>query len=334
VSTVAENVREIQAQFENVLEFTGPRAAVIVDNAEWLTRLGYLEVLRDVGRHFTVNMMIQKDSVRERLHNREQGISYTEFSYMILQAYDFLHLNRSRGVTVQLGGSDQWGNIVAGVDLVRKVEHREVFGITAPLVTKADGGKFGKTEAGAIWMSAERTSPYAYYQFWVNTADQDVERFLKIYTLLSRQRIEELAYDHGKDPSQRIGQHALAEEATRLLHGEAGLGRARAATAALFSGQVRDLDLQTLKDAFGQAPTSRHSKDTLVGQGVSLVDLLPETTLASSKREAREFLGNGAVSLNGERVDVDTRLTQERLLHGSLALLRRGKKAWHVTRWE
>jgi tyrosyl-tRNA synthetase len=290
-------------------------------------------VLRDVGKHFAVNMMIQKDSVRERLHNREQGISYTEFSYMILQAYDFLHLAREHQVVLQIGGSDQWGNIVAGTDLVRRVEQREVFGLTAPLITKADGSKFGKTESGAIWLSKDRTSPYAYYQFWLNASDQDVAPFLKIYTLLSRAEIETLLETHAQNPQERLAQRTLAREATLLLHGTAALEQAEAATRALFSGAVGELDRKTLEEAFGEAPSSEHSLTLLAESGLPLVDLLATTTLAKSKREAREHLSNGAVTLNGEKVDAETRVTRASLLHGDLLLLRRGKKAWHVTRW-
>src|SRR5690606_26498772 len=286
----------------------------------------------DVGKHFAVNMMIQKDSVRERLHHREQGISYTEFSYMILQAYDFRYLHEHHDVSVQIGGSDQWGNIVAGVDLTRRMSRADVFGLTAPLVTKADGGKFGKTESGAIWLTAERTSPYAYYQFWLNTADADVERFLKIYTLMSKAELEQTLARHAADPSQRLAQRSLAEHATRFLHGDVGLARALAATQALFSGEVGDLDEATLLEAFAAAPSSEHQLSAL-SEGLPLVELLPLTTLAKSKREAREFLSNGAISLNGHRANADTRVTSRELLHGKIALLRRGRKAWHVTRW-
>ncbi len=333
-TTLRRNVASIRGIFERTLSFEGENAAELCNNADWLRDITFIEMLRDTGRHFGVNMMIQRDSVRERLMNREQGISYTEFSYMILQAHDFYHLSAEREVTVQLGGSDQWGNIVAGIDLTRRRSQREVYGLTAPLVTKADGGKFGKTESGAIWLSPERTSPYAYYQFWVNTADADVESFLKIYTLLGRQEIEQVMHAQREEPSQRVAQRTLAEHATRFLHGEAGLERARAATQALFSGDVKGLDEATLREAFAEVPSSRHELAALGSEGFALSDLLPQTTLAKSKREAREFLANGAISLNGERVGAEARLRREELLHGKLALLRRGRKAWHLTHWE
>jgi len=334
VEQVRSNVASIRRIFASLLSFDGPNGAKIVDNADWLLGLGYLEVLRDVGKHFTVNMMIQKDSVRERLNNREQGISYTEFSYMILQAYDYHHLSRAEGVTLQIGGSDQWGNIVAGIDLTRRLQNRAVFGLTTPLLVKADGGKFGKTEKNPIWLTADRTSAYAFYQFWVNSADADTERFLKLFTFLPKEEIAGLVAAHAADPSQRLAQKRLAAEATRLVHGEAGLSRAEAATNALFSGDVASLDESTLAEAFAEAPSSNHERSALDGDGISLVELLPLTSLCKSKREARELLAAGSLSVNGQKAGAESTLRSADLLHGRLALLRRGRKAWHVTRWQ
>jgi tyrosyl-tRNA synthetase len=305
----------------------------MLDNAQWLSRLGFVEALRDIGKHFSVNMMIQKESVRSRLTERDHGISYTEFSYMILQAYDFLELRRRHGVEAQVGGSDQWGNIVAGVDLVRRVMQEEVFGLTAPLVTKADGGKFGKTEAGAVWLTPERTSPYAMHQFWLNTDDADVGRFLRVFTLLPRQEVERLELAHGADPGAREAQRALARHVTALVHGDEEAKKAEAAAGALFSGDVRALDERTLGQAFEAAPTSEHARSALAGAGADLVEVLTQTTLVKSKREAREFLAAGAVSVNGAPAGAARRLTADDLLHGRTILLRRGKKNWHVTRW-
>jgi tyrosyl-tRNA synthetase len=330
---VRANVVSLQRIFASVLDFDGPNAAKLVNNADWLSGLSYLEVLRDVGKHFTINTMIQRDSVRERLHNREQGISYTEFSYMILQAYDYQYLAQHEGVSLQIGGSDQWGNIVAGIDLTRRLLRRDVFGVTAPLLTKADGGKFGKTEKGAVWLTPERTSAYAFYQFWLNTADTDVETFLKKFTFLSKSEIEALMVAHTADASLRTAQRRLAKEATRLLHGANGLERAESATAALFSGDVAHLDEALLKEAFAEAPSTQHDMSLLEGDGLSLVELLPLTSLCKSKREAREFLENGSISLNGSKVSLDTRLHPSDLMHGTLALLRRGRKAWHIARF-
>jgi tyrosyl-tRNA synthetase len=290
-------------------------------------------------------MMIQKESVKDRLHQREQGISYTEFSYIILQAYDFLHLRRTMNCTVQTAGSDQYGNIVAGIDLIRREfgradEGPQAFGITSPLVKAASGKKIGKTEKGAVWLGggvsggAGRTSPYAFYQYWINVDDQDVESFLKWFTMLNEAQIADIMSKHEPEPHRRIAQRELARHMTRLIHGEAELDRVEAASEALFSGDVRALDQVTLEEVFADVPHSTHSRSSLEGQGISLVDLLPQTTLASSKREAREHLAGGAVCVDGEKVNIDRRLTTADLLHGGTILLKRGKKHWHATKWE
>jgi tyrosyl-tRNA synthetase len=319
--------------FDRVLDVTGSNRALFVNNADWLCRLSYIDALRDIGKHFSVNMMIQKDSVRERLQNREQGISYTEFSYMLLQAYDFLHLYRTHGVTLQAAGSDQWGNIVAGVDLIRRSDRGDAFGLTHPLVTKADGTKFGKTESGAVWLSAHRTSPYAFYQFWFNTADDDVEKYLKFYTFIPVDEIAAKVADHRANPGARAAQRLLAETVTRLVHGDDGLGQAEAATSALFSGEVAGLSKATLEEVFSSAPSNALPKSRLSGEGAGLVDVLVEAGVVKSKREAREFLENGAIQLNGERASVDARLTTRSLLHDEIVLVRRGRKNWHVMRF-
>lgn len=341
---VAANVAACSRIFQRVLDFDSgsPNAAVLVNNVDWLSELGYLEVLRDVGKYFSVNAMIQKDSVRDRLENREQGISYTEFSYMLLQAYDFLHLRRTMDCTLQIAGSDQYGNIVCGIDLIRRdmIERPETeprgFGITGPLVTKADGTKFGKSEAGAIWLTADRTSPWAFHQFWLNASDQDTGKYLRFFTFLDREKIEEVERRHAEQPHERLAQRTLANEVTRMMHGQKEVDRAEAAAAALFGGDIRTLDDGQLADVFADVPHSSHSSDQL-GGGVLLVDLLPETSLAGSKREAREFLKNGSISINGERVEaaeaLDRSITTTDLLHGHTILLRRGKKAWHATQW-
>jgi tyrosyl-tRNA synthetase len=310
-------------------------AARIVNNADWLDKLGFIEVLRDVGKHFSVNAMIQRDSVRDRLHNREQGISYTEFSYMLLQAYDFLHLHRELGCSVQMAGSDQYGNIVSGIDLIHRAlgHDREVYGVTAPLLMKADGKKIGKTEQGAIWLSADRTSPYAFYQYWINVEDSDVVSFLKWFTFFDAPAISALADEHTRAPENRAAHRALAREVTRTIHGETELAKVEAATKALFEGDVRSLSEDMLRDVFADVPHSQHDKNLLSGTGVALVDVLAETPLASSKREARQFLQAGAVLVNGEKAGVDTRLSSDQLLHGQTILLKRGKKLWHATQW-
>lgn len=359
---VEANVASQRRIFQRLLDLGGggggKTGAMIVNNADWLTKLSYIEVLRDVGKHFSVNMMIQKESIRARLEEREHGISYTEFSYMILQAYDFLHLFREHGVTVQLGGSDQWGNIVAGADLIRRQQAGDLspdaggadpaapqasglrpqacFGLTVPLVTKADGGKFGKTESGAIWLTADRTSPYAYYQFWLNTLDADVVRFLKIFTQLDQDQINALALAHASNPGAREAHRALAREATTLLYGKTEMEHAEAAARALFSGDVRSIPPHMMAEVFAAAPTSDHDKQQLSGEGVALIEILA-TTIADSKGQARKLLEQGAITINGEKAAPDRRLTSADLLdagNGGVIALRRGKKTWHITRWK
>ncbi|MAJ47866.1 MAG: tyrosine--tRNA ligase [Planctomycetes bacterium TMED75] len=343
---VEANIANYQATFERMLDFdgVGEHRASIVNNHDWLGSIGYIHMLRDVGKHFSVNMMIQKESVSARLTEREQGISYTEFSYMILQAYDFLHLNRTMNCTVQIGGSDQYGNIVAGIDLIRRLVGREdhvspdaegrAYGVTNPLVTRSDGGKIGKSEQGAIWLDPKKTSPYAFYQFWLNTADDDVVKFLKWFTFESQERVGALEEASINAPHAREAQQALAKAMTVMIHGETEFDRASAASRALFSGAVRELDVQMLGEVFADVPSSSHARGSLDGEGLDLVELLTQTTLAGSKREARQFLEQGAVSVNGEKVPLDRRLIASDLLHGSTVLLRRGKKAWHALRFE
>jgi tyrosyl-tRNA synthetase len=334
---VDANVAAQRRIFEKLLDFN-PRSsnpAIIVNNADWLCPLGFIDVLRDVGKHFSVNTMIQKESVKERLHNREQGISYTEFSYMILQAYDFLHLRRTMNCTVQTAGSDQYGNIVAGIDLIRReFGSDEAFGVTSPLVKASSGKKIGKTERGAIWLTADRTSPYAFFQYWINVEDQDVAAFLKWFTMMNCDQVGDIIRQHEGAPHLRIGQRELARHMTRMIHGASELKRVEGATEALFSGDVRQLDQSMLDEVFADVPHSSHARALLNGGGVDLVELLPQTSLASSKREAREFIGSGAVWVNGAKVNADRRLTTSDLLHGRTILLKRGKKNWHATKWQ
>ncbi|GIW73750.1 MAG: tyrosine--tRNA ligase [Phycisphaerales bacterium] len=357
---IEANVRAQRPIFSGVFRGAGLGEPTILNNLEWLSKVSFLDALRDVGKHFSVNQMIQRDSVRDRLHGREQGISYTEFSYMILQALDFAHLHLTRRVTVQCGGSDQWGNIVSGIDLIRRLhvelpmsrqlppwlstpqgqavlreelERRAAaFGFTAPLVTKADGGKFGKTEAGAVWLSAHRTSPYDYYQFWLNTADADVERFLKLFTLMDRPAIEDLIARHHADPAKRLAQQALAEQATTILHGSQECQAVVQASRALFAGDLSSLSLEALQASLAEAPSIEMPRQALA-QGVALVDLLVASGLASSKREAREFLAAGAIRVNGSPADAAEPITEAHLLHDRLTVLKRGKKKLAVVRW-
>jgi tyrosyl-tRNA synthetase len=335
---VEANVVGQRRIFERLFDFdrARPNAARLLDNAAWLCRLGYVDVLRDVGKHFSINAMIAREAIRARLEDREQGISYTEFSYGILQAYDFLHLHRELGCTLQASGSDQYGNVVAGIDLIhRTLGHRaEAYGVTAPLVTRSDGKKFSKSEGSAVWLTADRTSPYAFYQYWLNVPDDDAVRFLKIYTLLPREEIDALAARHEAAPHERAAQRALASELTARLHGHVELERVQLASEAVFGGgELRAVDEATLAEVVAELPQSVEPRASLAGEGAGLVDVLPRTPLASSKREAREFLRTGAVSVNGRRAEEAARLGERDLLAGGVVLLRRGKKLWHATLW-
>ncbi len=338
---VDANVASQRRIFERLLDFDHrrPNAAVIQNNLDWLERLGYVDVLRDVGKHFSVNMMIQKDSVSRRLHGREHGISYTEFSYMILQAYDFLHLRRTMNCTVQMAGSDQFGNIVAGIDLIRRVLGHEqaAYGVTAPLVERSDGKKMSKSSGEAVWLSSNTqcaTTPYAFYQYWINLPDADAVPWLKWFSTLEREAVEDLAARHEAHPELREAQKALATHMTEMIHGADELRRVEKATEALFgSGDLRGLDGALLAEVFADVPHSTHDRALLKNEGAPVVDILAGTTLATSKRDARQHLSSGAVSVNGVKIDGDRRLTVADLLPGATILLRRGKKHWHATKW-
>lgn len=329
---VRHNIHCQRPIFERLLEFTGRHAASMVDNADWLMRLGYIELLRDVGKHFSVNQMVARDSVATRLSGREQGISYTEFSYMILQAYDFLHLHRTAGCTVQIGGADQWGNICSGIDLIRRIDGGDAFGITNQLVTKSDGTKIGKSESGAIYLNANRTSPYKFHQYWLNAADDDAVRFLKWFTFFDAARIEEIADSHLANPSARHAQHSLADELTTVVHGADETRRANECANALFAGDIRSLDERSAHDIAADMQGAVVESAALEQPGKPVIDLLVEVSLASSKREARGFLESGAVQVNGVAAKLDDRVVREGLLHGRYAFIRRGKRSWAVAR--
>ncbi|MEE2819412.1 MAG: tyrosine--tRNA ligase [Planctomycetota bacterium] len=340
---VDKNIEGQLRAFSKVLDFEGENAAIIVNNADWLCDLGFIDVLRDVGKYFSVNVMIQKDSVKDRLNNREQGISYTEFSYMILQAYDFLHLRKSHNCTVQIAGSDQYGNIVAGIDLIRRdmageddAQFRGA-GITSPLVTASDGSKIGKTEDEAIWLTDDLTSAYAFHQYWLNIPDEDAGKFLRWFTFLTQDDIQGIESEHEAAPHLRIAQKRLADEMTQIFHGEDNVKRCNDAAQALFGGDVTALDEAMLSDVFAEVPAGEFSKAMLGTDEARLVELLPHTSLCKSKREAREFLQNGSVAVNGQKVGsdeaLDRVLSEGDLLNGTTILLRRGKKSWFATRW-
>lgn len=306
----------------------------LVDNREWLGALGLVDFLRDVGKHFSVNAMVQRDSVKTRLEQREHGISYTEFSYMLLQAYDFLALNERYGCTLQLGGSDQWGNIVSGIDLVRRVRATESFALTAPLLTRADGGKFGKTEQGAVWLDASLTSPYELYQFLLNSADADVEAYLLRLTFESVEAVTEVMGAHAADPGARRAQQLLAESLTRYVHGDGGLASAQRATGALFG----DVDLESLsadeqRAALRAVPTSELPAEVLGAERGSVVTWLAGTGLFKSKTEARTAVERGGASVNKRVVtDLKRLLSREDVLESGFIVLRKGRKSYHALR--
>jgi tyrosyl-tRNA synthetase len=323
------NAAGIRAQLERLVDFG---AAELVNNADWLGTMPLLDFLRDVGKHFTVNAMVAKESVRARFADPDVGISYTEFTYMLLQATDFLHLLDSRGCRLQVGGSDQWGNITAGVDLIRRVRGVEAHGLTWPLVTRADGTKFGKSEGDNVWLDPARTSPYQFFQFWMAVDDVDVGRYLRLYTFLDRESIERLEAAAAARPAEREAHRALAREVTALVHGEAAAEAAARAAAALFGGDLRELDSATLAEVFADAPSSELPLSRLEA-GVPLVDLLAETGLVASKSAARQAVTQGGVSVNGRReADLDRRLAVDDLLAGGFVVLKRGKRSYHVLR--
>ncbi|MYD43667.1 MAG: tyrosine--tRNA ligase [Gammaproteobacteria bacterium] len=321
---VAAWVERLTGQTNRFVSFEGSNAALVVNNYEWASQINLIEFLRDVGKHFSINAMIQRDAVKARLEREESGLSYTEFSYALVQALDFLQLHRSYGCTIQIGGSDQWGNIVSGVDLIRRTAGATAYALTFPLVARSDGKKFGKSTGGAIWLDADLTSPYAFYQFWLNTDDADVGRFLRYFTFVARTTIDEIVTEHGKHPHQRDGQRELARQVTRLVHGDAGLQAAERITEALFGGEIDKLtagDFEQLRlDGVDNVK---------VNEGDTLLDAMVALDLAPSKGRARQLVQQGGVALNGQViVDIDAALSAKQALHDRFHLLRRGKKHW------
>ncbi|HCA7017265.1 TPA: tyrosine--tRNA ligase, partial [Staphylococcus pseudintermedius] len=291
---VDKNVRGIQQQMEQLFDFNVENGPILVNNYDWLSQISLIEFLRDYGKHVGVNYMLGKDSIQSRLEN---GISYTEFTYTILQAIDFGHLNRVHDCKLQIGGSDQWGNITSGIELMRRMYGvTDVYGFTIPLVTKADGKKFGKSESGTIWLDPEKTSPYEFYQFWINTSDDDVIKFLKYFTFLSKTDIEALEKSVVEEPHLRKAQTTLAEEVTRFIHGNDALAEAQRISQALFKGDLKSLSAEEIKAGFKDVP-----QVTLSNETTNIVDALVETKISSSKRQAREDITNGAIYINGER---------------------------------
>ncbi len=330
---VEENARGLRAQLERFLDFgSGPGAAVMANNVDWLRPIGFLEFLRDVGKHFTVSYMVAKESVKRRLGS-EDGISFTEFSYQLLQAYDFVVLHDRFGCTLQMGGSDQWGNITAGIDLIRKMRGAKAHGLVLPLVTTAGGVKFGKTEAGTVWLDPDRTSPFRFYQFWLNTDDRDVLRYVKFFTFLDRDRVAELEQATLAAPERREAQRALAHEVTRLVHGDAAVARAELASSVLFTEDITTLAASEILAVFEDVPASTVAAAQLTGNGMSLVELLSSSGVTASKSEAMRLIKSGGIYLNNRRVsDEKFRVIDELAIEGQILVIRKGQKQNFVVR--
>jgi len=326
------NVGCIKQQLSRILDFeskTNP--ARLVDNASWTAQISFLDFLRDIGKHFSVNVMIAKESVRARMDDREVGISYTEFSYMLLQAFDFYHLRKEFNCELQIGGSDQWGNITAGTDLIRKKLGAPSFGLTFPLLTKADGTKFGKTVSGAVWLDPKKTSPYRFYQFFIQADDAMVVKYLKMLTLLPREEIETLGAKHAENPGAREAQRGLAKAVTTMVHGEHATQEAMRASEILFGGELAGVAESTFNEIVGEVPTKDVDKTKLEGSGLPLVELLVHAGLSPSKGQARKDIEGGGVNINNVReVNATRAVTTNDLLFGKYVLLRKGKKNYAV----
>lgn len=336
--TLRHNQECIKAQLAKFLDFDSdaPNAAVLVNNYDWMKDYGFLNFIRDIGKHITVNYMMAKDSVKKRLAaNADHGMSFTEFSYQLLQGYDFLHLYRDYGCRLQLGGSDQWGNITTGTELIRRVEGGEAYALTCPLITKADGGKFGKTESGNVWLDPKRTSPYKFYQFWLNVSDADAEKYIKIFTTLPQEEIQGLVEAQAADPSQRPLQKRLAKEITTMVHSAADYEAAVEASQILFSNKAQDIlhriDEDTLLSVFEGVPQFEVSKDAIAA-GIPAIELLAGVTgVFASKGEMRKLTQGGGVSVNKEKLtDANAMIGTEHLLNGKYILAQRGKKNYYL----
>jgi tyrosyl-tRNA synthetase len=330
---IEENLLGIRAQLERFLDFNAPsNPARIVNNADWLAKLNLMEFLRDIGKHFTVNYLLAKESVKRRLES-EDGISYTEFSYSLMQAYDFLTLFDRHGCTVQMGGSDQWGNIVAGADLIRKLRGGRAYGLVMPLVTTASGVKFGKTEAGAVWLDPSRTSDFQFFQFWLNTDDRDALKYLKFFTFLTEDQVRALEAELAAAPEKRVAQRELAREVTTLVRGDEAVARAERASAILFGGSVANAKADDVLEVFADVPSTEIEAERFGAPGMGIAELMSVTGLAASKGEASRLIRGGGVYLNDARVtDERGRLTLDQAIDGRLFVLRKGQRSRHVVR--
>lgn len=324
------NSAAMKEQMERFLDFDGGRdSALLVNNLDWMKDFHVLTFLRDIGKNFPVNVMLSKESVKNRLGDSESGLSYTEFSYMLLQAYDFVHLNADYDCELQVGGSDQWGNITAGIDLARRMHSKQLYGLTSPLLTKSDGAKMGKTESGAVWLSAERTSPYKFYQYWINISDDDVGPCLRMLSELPLEEIEALDRSRSEEAHLRASQRGLAQHLTRLVHGEEGLLAAVQASEILFGAEIDDLDDAQLLDVFEDVPSLEISRDALGAGSIGLIDVLVDAGLCKSRGEARRTIEQGGAYVNNRRVEeLERMLSTQDLASPSVVVLRRGKKQY------
>jgi len=327
------NVEGIAAQVQRFLDFDGDRGALLINNFDWMQHYSYLEFLRDVGKNFPIGQMMGRESVRSRLES-EAGLSYTEFSYVLLQAYDFVHLAKTYGCRLQAGGSDQWGNITAGIDLGRRMAGLQLYGLTAPLLTTSDGRKMGKTESGAIWLDPERTSPYAFYQYWLRVEDADVMRCIAYLTEIDREEYESLQQQTQADPGKRAAQKRLAAWMTELVHGAAGLAAANHASEILFGGEIDRLSDRQLSEIFADVPSNECPRDALSGEGLWIVDALRRAGLSNSSGEARRAINEGGIYVNNRRVsDFNRKLTADDLASETVMVLRKGKRNYALLRF-
>jgi tyrosyl-tRNA synthetase len=333
VDQLEKNVQGVAAQMRRFLDFDGPSAARILNNFDWMQGFSYLQFLRDIGKNFPIGVMLGKESVRSRLDS-EAGLSYTEFSYMLLQAYDFVYLAQNHGCRIQAGGSDQWGNITAGIDLGRRMTGTPLFGLTAPLLTTSDGRKMGKTEQGAVWLSDQRTSPYNFYQYWIGVKDEDVLRCIRYLTEIDRQEYQQIEQELQENPGGCRAQKRLAEALTILVHGEDGLRRVVKATEILFGGEIDSLDDAQLTEIFADVPSRELPRQRLAGDGLTVIDALVQSGLTSSNGEARRTIKEGGAYVNNRRVgEIDQTLTDRDLASQSILVLRRGKKKYALLRF-
>jgi tyrosyl-tRNA synthetase len=333
--TLARNVAGVKAQLEKFLDFSAgtPNAAEMVNNYDWFKGISFIEFLRDAGKHITVNYMMAKDSVKKRIEG-DTGISYTEFAYQLMQGYDYYWLYMHKNCKLQMGGSDQWGNITTGTELIRRKAGGEAFAFTCPLITKADGGKFGKTEKGNVWLDAEKTSPYQFYQFWLNATDEDAQKWIKIFTFLSKEEIETVISEHGKDAGQRLLQKKLAEELTTFVHGKSEMEKAIETTSKLFANQNAPAESLSIEDLEAMEGVIKFDFPAQkINEGIDIVSFLAETTIFPSKGEARKTVQGGGVSINRNKVsDISFKIDTSLLLHAQYILIQKGRRNYYLVK--